>query len=137
MLLVRFHFVLLQNMRVQCFGILSLRVRHVCYSAENPSDMYDVWCLQDMGELEEAVAANLWPLETLGNPHRVYQGFRRLLSLETSELKDSPLLGGLPPLVVTHHLFCRAPSALQSPHTRAGFTPQQVPLLILVHSWRR
>lgn len=81
---------------------------------------------QDMGELEEAVAANLWPLETLGNPYRVYQGFRRLLALDTGEVKDSPLLGELPPLVVTHHLFSRAPPALQSPHARAGFTPQQV-----------
>ena len=84
-----------------------------------------------MGELEEAVGANLWPLEALGNPYRVFQGFRRLLSLETPELKNSPLLGEIPPLVVAHHLFSRAPSALQSPHARAGFTPQQVTSLAM------
>jgi hypothetical protein len=97
------------------------------------SDGHYVWRSQDMGELEEAVAANLWPLGSLGNPLRVFQGFKRLLSLETSDLKDSPLLGELPPLIVTHHLFSRAPSVLQSPHTRAGFTPQQVALPFLEH----
>ena len=82
--------------------------------------------MQDIAELEETVGSNLWPIEQLGPPQRVLRAFRRLLFMDTTALADSPLLAELPPSIVLHHLYSRAPTALQSPHTRSGFTPQQV-----------
>ena len=87
--------------------------------------------MQDIAELEESVGSNLWPIEQLGPPQRVLRAFRRLLFLETTALADSPLLAELPSSIVLHHLYCRAPTALQSPHTRSGFTPQQVRLRLV------
>ena len=72
------------------------------------------------------MGANLWPMDQLGPPQRVLKAFRRLLFMETRSLAESPLLSELPPSVVLHHLYSRAPPALQSPHTRSGFTPLQV-----------
>ena len=79
-----------------------------------------------MAELEAAVAQNLLPLDALGAPPRVLRAFRPLLFLGGRELAASPLLGALPPSVALHHLYSRAPPALQSPHARAGITPAQV-----------
>lgn len=81
---------------------------------------------QDIAELEEAVGNNLWPTEQLGAPQRVLRAFRRLLFLETDAIAESPLLAELPVSVVLHHLYSRSPPALQSPHTRSGFSPEQV-----------
>lgn len=82
--------------------------------------------LQDIAELESAVAENLVPLEAVGAPHRALRAFRPLLFLETPALRGSLLLQALPPSVVLHHLYSRAPPALQSPHSRSGFSPAQV-----------
>lgn len=81
---------------------------------------------QDMAELEAAVAQNLLPLDAAGAPARVLRALRPLLFLETAELAASPLLGALPPSVVLHHLYSRAPPGLQLPHARSGYTPAQV-----------
>ena len=51
---------------------------------------------------------------------------RPLVFLATPELASSLLVSALPPSVVLHHLYSRAPVALQSPHARSGFTPAQV-----------
>lgn len=51
---------------------------------------------------------------------------RPLIFLATPELAPSLLVSALPPSVVLHHLYSRAPEALQSPHARSGFTPAQV-----------
>ena len=83
-------------------------------------------CVQDMAELEAAVADYLLPVDAVGAPHRALRAFRPLLFLGARELAASPLVPALPPSVVLHHLFSRAPAALQSPHARAGFTPAQV-----------
>ena len=83
-------------------------------------------CLQDMGELEAGVGQSVYPLDRLGLPFNILRAFRRLLFLETSEVPTSPLLRELPPSVVLHHLYSRAPAALQSPHVRHNFTPAQV-----------
>lgn len=83
-------------------------------------------CLQDMGELEAGVGQSVYPLDRLGLPFNILRAFRRLLFLETSEVPASPLLRELPPSVVLHHLYSRAPAALQSPHVRHRFTPAQV-----------
>ena len=82
--------------------------------------------LQDMAELEAAVADYLLPVDAVGAPHRVLRAFRPLLVLGTPELAASLLVAALPPSIVLHHLYSRAPPALQSPHIRSGFTPAQV-----------
>ena len=82
--------------------------------------------VQDMAELEAAVGQNLFPVEQLGAPFRVVRAFRPLLFLETAAVRDSPLRKELPPSVVLHHLYSRAPAELQSPHARNGLSPAQV-----------
>ncbi len=81
---------------------------------------------QDMAELESAVADNLLPVDAIGAPHRVLRAFRPLIFLGTPELASSLLLSAVPLSMVLHHMYSRAPEALQSPHTRSGFTPAQV-----------
>ena len=83
-------------------------------------------CMQDIAELEAAVAENLLPLEAVGAPHRALRAFRALLFAPTAALVDSLLLPALPRSTVLHHLYSRAPLALQSPHSRSGFSPAQV-----------
>lgn len=89
---------------------------------------------QDIAELEAAVAENLLPLEAVGAPHRALRAFRALLFAPTPALADSLLLPALPRSTVLHHLYSRAPPALQSPHSRSGFSPAQVcrPLSVLL-----
>ena len=82
--------------------------------------------LQDLAELEAAVGQQLLPLEQLGGAARALRAFRRLLFLESSEVEGSPLLKELPRPEALHHLYSRAPPALESPHTRSGLTPSQV-----------
>ena len=82
--------------------------------------------VQDMAELESAVADNLLPVDAIGAPHRVLRAFRPLIFLSTPELASSLLVSALPPSMVLHHMYSRAPGALQSPHARSGFTPAQV-----------
>lgn len=82
--------------------------------------------LQDMAELESAVADNLLPVDAIGAPHRVLRAFRPLIFLSTPEVATSLLVSAVPPSMVLHHMYSRAPEALQSPHARSGFTPAQV-----------
>ncbi len=86
---------------------------------------------QDIAELEAAVGQYLCPLTQLGPPARVLRAFRPLLFLESAALDGNPLLSELPSSVVLHHLYARAPDSLESPHTRAGFSPAQVNLLLV------
>ena len=70
---------------------------------------------------------NLLPVDALGTPHRLLRAFRSLLFLDMPELASQPaIMAALPPPVLVHHLYTRAPSVLQSPHTRSGYTPAQV-----------
>ena len=85
-----------------------------------------VQLVQDMAELESAVADNLLPVDAIGAPHRVLRAFRPLIFLGTPELASSLLVSAVPQSMVLHHMYSRAPEALQSPHTRSGFTPAQV-----------
>ena len=79
-----------------------------------------------MGELEAGVGQSVYPLDHLGLPFNILRAFRRLLFLETRDVLASPLLKELLPSVLLHHLYSRAPDALQSPHVRHNFTPAQV-----------
>ncbi|KAK7385930.1 hypothetical protein VNO78_31913 [Psophocarpus tetragonolobus] len=83
---------------------------------------------RDMAELELAVGQNLFPVEQLGAPYRALRAFRPLIFLETSQLASSPLLQDLPPNVILHHLYTRAPAELQSPLQRNKLTPLQYSL---------
>lgn len=83
---------------------------------------------RDMAELELAVGQNLFPVEQLGAPYRALRAFRPLIFLETSQLASSPLLQDLPPNVILHHLYTRAPEELQSPLQRNKLTPLQYSL---------
>jgi hypothetical protein len=89
---------------------------------------------KDLAELEAAVGQQLLPLEQLGGPARALRAFRRLLFLEAADLEGSPLLKELPRPEVLHHLYSRAPSALESPHVRSGLTPTQYSLWLDGHS---
>jgi hypothetical protein len=86
-----------------------------------------VCCAQDIAELEAAVAENMLPLEAVGAPHRALRAFRALLFAAAPAAGESLLLAALPRSTVLHHLYSRAPPALQSPHSRSGFSPAQVP----------
>jgi hypothetical protein len=81
---------------------------------------------QDLAELEAAVGQQLLPLEQLGGPARALRAFRRLLFAEPGELEGGPLLQEVPRPDLLHHLYSRAPPALQSPHIRSKLTPAQV-----------
>ncbi|KAK4278959.1 hypothetical protein QN277_016728 [Acacia crassicarpa] len=83
---------------------------------------------RDMAELELAVGQNLFPVEQLGAPYRALRAFRPLIFLETSQLPSSPLLQDLPPNVILHHLYSRAPDELQSPLQRNKLTHLQYSL---------
>ncbi|KAG8386706.1 hypothetical protein BUALT_Bualt03G0176900 [Buddleja alternifolia] len=83
---------------------------------------------RDMAELELAVAQNLFPVEQLGPPYRALRAFRPVIFLETTQLGSSPLLQDLPPSVILHHLYSRAPEDLQSPLQRNKLTPLQYSL---------
>ncbi|WOK96026.1 conserved oligomeric Golgi complex subunit 5 [Canna indica] len=83
---------------------------------------------RDMAELELAVGQNLFPVEQLGAPYRALRAFRPVIFLETDQLKGSPLLKDLPPSVILHHLYSRAPDELQSPSQRNMLTPVQYSL---------
>lgn len=52
----------------------------------------------------------------------------RHASAETKDLAapGNGVLAGVPAVVAAHHLFSRAPPALQSPMSRSGLTPAQV-----------
>lgn len=83
---------------------------------------------RDMAELEHAVGQNLFPIEQLGAPYRALRAFRPLIFLETSQLGSSPLLRELPPSVVLHHLYSRAPAELESPMKSTKLTPMKYSL---------
>ncbi|KAJ0755566.1 putative oligomeric Golgi complex subunit 5 protein [Helianthus annuus] len=83
---------------------------------------------RDMAELELAVGQNLFPVEQLGAPYRALRAFRPVIFLETSQLNGSPLLQDLPPSVILHHLYSRAPDELQSPMQRNKLSPLQYSL---------
>lgn len=76
--------------------------------------------------MEVAVGQNIWPLQAIGPPHAMLRALRPLLFVETPAIPQSPFLNHLPATVVLHHLYSRAPAALQSPHIRSGLTPAQV-----------
>ena len=92
------------------------------------SDASEVIFLQDISELEEAIGSNLWSLERLKAPQKVLKAFRRLLFLDTQMLAEDPYMLDLPPVILLHHLYSRAPADLQLPHTESGFTYKQVKL---------
>lgn len=83
---------------------------------------------RDMAELELAIGQNLFPVEQLGAPYRALRAFRPLIFLETTQLGSSPLLRELPPSVVLHHLYSRAPTELESPMKSTKLTPMQYSL---------
>ncbi|EIE21637.1 hypothetical protein COCSUDRAFT_30131 [Coccomyxa subellipsoidea C-169] len=89
---------------------------------------------KDIAELEAAVAENLLPLEAVGAPHRALRAFRALLFAAAPAPGDSLLLAALPRSTVLHHLYSRAPPALQSPHSRSGFSPAQYSMWLDQHS---
>lgn len=83
---------------------------------------------RDMAELELAVSQNLFPVEQLGAPYRALRSFRPIIFLEVSQLRDSSLLDDLPPSVILHHLYSRAPDELQSPMQKNKLAPLQYSL---------
>lgn len=89
---------------------------------------------KDMAELESAVGASLLPAEAVGAPLRALRALRRLLFTETPDVRGSAWVADLYRPALLHHLFSRAPAALQSPHARSGLTPAQYSLWLDGHS---
>lgn len=113
--------------------VLIFFVRHA--SLLRPlSDTGRLQLAKDMADLEAAVGQSLVPLEHIGTPFRMLRAFRPLLFLDTAAILDSPLVQALPPSIVLHHLYSRAPQSLQSPHTRSGFTAAQYSLWLDQHT---
>ncbi|CAI5522758.1 unnamed protein product, partial [Closterium sp. Naga37s-1] len=79
------------------------------------SDCSDPWSV--MGELEFAAGQHLFPTHALGASYRALRAFRPLLFVDLDKIPASSLLQDLPPSVVLHHLFSRAPPELLSPFT--------------------
>ncbi|KAG6466229.1 conserved oligomeric Golgi complex subunit 5-like [Zingiber officinale] len=88
---------------------------------------------RDMAELEHAVGQNLFPVEQLGAPYRALRAFRPIIFLETDQLAGSPLLKDLPPSVILHHLYSRAPDELQSPLQSNQLTPKKYSIWLDSH----
>uniref|UniRef100_A0A7I4ARB6 Conserved oligomeric Golgi complex subunit 5 helical domain-containing protein n=1 Tax=Physcomitrium patens TaxID=3218 RepID=A0A7I4ARB6_PHYPA len=84
--------------------------------------------ISDMAELELVVGQSLFPVEQLGAPYRAFRAFKPLVFLETSDFASSPSLHELPPTIVLHHLYTRAPVDLESPMQRMKLSPQQYSL---------
>lgn len=95
-------------------------------------------CLQlakDAAELEAAVTQHLAPAEAVEGPLRALRALRRLLFTDTAALAAAPAPPrDLPPPAALHHLFSRAPPALESPHARSKLTPAQYSLWLDEHS---
>ncbi|CAI5457681.1 unnamed protein product [Closterium sp. Yama58-4] len=89
---------------------------------------------RDMGELEFAVGQHLFPTHALGASYRALRAFRPLLFLDLDKIPTSSLLQDLPPSVVLHHLFSRAPRELLSPFTRIQQPPARYSLWLDQHS---
>ncbi|CAI5475819.1 unnamed protein product [Closterium sp. Yama58-4] len=89
---------------------------------------------RDMGELEFAVGQHLFPTHALGASYRALRAFRPLLFLDLDKIPTSSLLQDLPPSVVLHHLFSRAPPELLSPFTRIQQPPARYLLWLDQHS---
>ncbi|XP_011082901.1 conserved oligomeric Golgi complex subunit 5 [Sesamum indicum] len=107
--------------------VLTFFIRHA--SLVRPlSESGKLRMARDMAELELAVGQNLFPVEQLGAPYRALRAFRPVIFLDTSQLGSSPLLQDLPPSVILHHLYSRAPDDLQSPLQRNKLTPLQYSL---------
>ena len=83
---------------------------------------------KDIAELELTVGEIVFPIEQLGAPFRALRAFKHLIFLETSVLGSSPILRELPPSVILHHLYSRAPSELESPMKSKKLTPIQYSL---------
>ncbi|CAI7740221.1 unnamed protein product [Closterium sp. NIES-53] len=89
---------------------------------------------RDMGELEFAVGQHLFPTHALGASYRALRAFRPLLFVDLEKIPTSSLLQDLPPSVVLHHLFSRAPPELLSPFTRIQQPPARYSLWLDQHS---
>uniref|UniRef100_A0A1D2AB00 Uncharacterized protein n=2 Tax=Auxenochlorella protothecoides TaxID=3075 RepID=A0A1D2AB00_AUXPR len=132
--------------------LLSVYVRHA--SLLRPvSHAGALQLAKDAGELEAAAAQQLAPLDALQAPVGRLRAFRRALFMDAAALgagaaaaaagggkgvaggkAAGPQAGELPPSVVLHLLFSRAPAAVASPHARQGLTPAQYSLWLDDHS---
>jgi len=53
------------------------------------------------------------------------KAFKSLVLLPTESIENSPLVKGVAPLALLHHLYSRAPAELNTPAKRAGLNPSQ------------
>lgn len=88
---------------------------------------------RDVAELELVVGQNLYPVEQLGSPYRALRAFKPFIFLETVQLNTSPLLQELPPSVVLHHLYSRAPEELETPLKHMKLSPATYSLWLDAH----
>lgn len=112
--------------------VLLFWVRHAAM-VRPLSELGKLQLISDMAELELVVGQSLFPVEQLGAPYRAFRAFKPLVFLESSEFASSPVLQELPPTVVLHHLYTRAPPELESPFKRMKLFPQQYSLWLDSH----
>lgn len=91
---------------------------------------------KDSAELEAAVTQYLAAADhtALGPPLRSLRALRHLLFTETQNILNSSVRDDIQPVVLMHHLFCRAPDALKSPHVRSKLSPSQYSLWLDEHT---
>lgn len=113
--------------------VLLFWVRHAAM-VRPLSEVGKLQLISDMAELELVVGQSLFPVEQLGSSYRAFRAFKPLVFLETTDFATSPLLQELPPSVVLHHLYTRAPVELESPMKRTNHSPQQYSLWLDSHT---
>jgi len=95
----------------------------------------------DMAQLEAALSPFCAPLQRLGAPYRALRSLKHLIFLDNDAIASSPERENVPPSVVIHHLFSRAPEELQLPHVRLAQTEAQYSDWLEIHpesdSWQQ
>lgn len=92
--------------------------------------------------LEELIASNLVPVETLQDRCQWLRGFRKLVREATSNgsVSSCDSLRLVPKVVALHHAYSMAPKELTAPHERAGLSARQYSAWLDQHSdddaWR-
>jgi hypothetical protein len=93
--------------------------------------------VNDMAHLELALSPLLGSnLSQLGDTYKMLRAFKTLLFTETQLILSSPELTVLPPTLIAHHLFSRAPSELLLPYKILGWTMQQYSEYLDTHTER-
>ena len=84
--------------------------------------------VKETGDIEQALTTHLRlsasDIET-SPEFKSIKAFKSLVLLPTESIEHSPLVKGVAPFALLHHLYSRAPADLSTPAKRAGLNPSQ------------